>query len=238
MEKYLFVKPLLCRFAEERFLRQLFAWALRILAFVVAIAGLVSFFLDWKGIFELTGEAVIGGVFYQMFFLLTVYMVAHVMLIRAAQIGELPAGELPAAAISTVLLRAAGEVYALAAAGLGIGAGIFIWSAGKGAGRILSPLSSCFPFLQPGSGSFLAGGAVLFQGLSYGLALLLISYLLAELVSLLCRPGQRPASVAELGESLPSGTEEPSGQGDETGGAVPAKGKGCRPTCFGMDVDA
>ncbi len=190
MEKYLFAGPLLARLAEERFFLRLFSRSLQGLCGLLGLAALIEFFLAWKKIFNLPAEGMVGGILYQIAFVAVLYFVLHALLLAAAEVLSLEPKGRPAMSLASVLCRLAGEVYAFACAGLGLGAGLFTWFSGKGAAAVLKTPFTFLPFLKVGAGTFQAGALLIVLGLLAGLLALLVGRALAELFTLLNRAGR------------------------------------------------
>ena len=89
MEKLLFMKPLLEQISQGSFFRKIFAFLLKVLALVVLFLGIIVFIKAWKVILAMPTSGIIGGIIYQFFFIIAVYMVMHTLLIRACQINKL-----------------------------------------------------------------------------------------------------------------------------------------------------
>lgn len=184
MEKYLFAPLLTRKLAQGNSFRMLFARLLAVVAALITIAAVILFFLGWKEIFDMSSEAMVGGIVFQLTFALATYQAVHSTLVRVGEVKR--ESERPAPIIvSVVVLRLAGEIFGFASAALGIGGGIFVWFAGREAHLLLKKTAVLFPFLKAGSFSFFGGAALIVQGLGYGALALLFGYLLAELLLLL-----------------------------------------------------
>lgn len=184
MEKYLFAPLLARKLAEDNCFRMLFARLLAAAAAGLTIAAVLLFFLGWKEVFDMSSEAMVGGIAFQLIFALAAYQAVHSTLVRAGEVkreADRPAPITVAAAI----LRLSGEVFGFAATALGAGGGILVWFAGREAHTLLKITAVFFPFLKAGPASFFGGATLMVQGLGYGTLALLLGYLLAELLLLL-----------------------------------------------------
>ena len=65
------------------------AIVLRVVAALFVLFCLATFFKAGKLIFELPANGILGGVLFEIFFILAAYAVAHVLLIRARDIDNL-----------------------------------------------------------------------------------------------------------------------------------------------------
>ncbi len=92
-DTYLFMKPLLGKLGEGAFFCRLIAHALRATAALIVLFSLVTFFEAGKLIFQLPAQGILGRVLFELFFVLAIYAVVHVFLIRARDIEQIQAGE-------------------------------------------------------------------------------------------------------------------------------------------------
>jgi hypothetical protein len=164
MSKYLFAPQVLERLADRAFFRSFSARILKACAVIVALYAVIVFFLGWKELFELS------------------YLVVHAILLRARDVRTLDERIPPAVAVSAIVARLAGETYAFASSLLGIGGAVFVWFAGRGAGRLLEKADFALPFLKAAPASFEAGAALIIKGVLGGALALLLGFLLAELL--------------------------------------------------------
>jgi len=182
MEKYLFAPLLITKLARDDCFRMLFSRLLVVLATLITITSVILFFLGWKEIFDMSSEAMVGGIVFQLTFALAAYHAVHTTLVRAAEVKK-ESSRPASTAVAAVMLRLAGEVFGFAAATLGAGGGILVWFAGREAASLLNRVALLFPFLKAGPASFLGGATLLVQGLGYGMLALLFGYLLAGLLT-------------------------------------------------------
>src|SRR4030066_309912 len=127
MENYFFMRTVLNWLAEPRRLNRLLAITLRVLAALIVPASLVTFFKAGKVIFALPASGILGGVVFQIFFVLAVYAVVHGLFIRARNIDALPGGNYNMFPLGAVLLRAAGEAMAAVLSPGAGGGGGCVW---------------------------------------------------------------------------------------------------------------
>jgi len=185
MEKYLLAPFLIDKLGQNDSFRRFFAWLLRALAAIGALAALVVFFLGWKDLFEMSSTAMTGGILYQLSFVAAAYVAVHCTLLRATQVKESSSAMPAALCVATIVLKLAGETWGLASALLGSGGAVYVWFAGRDAQVLLERMGVFFPFLQAGPASFFSGAALIIQGILYGALALLLGYLSSELLQLL-----------------------------------------------------
>ena len=124
MKKYLFMRAVLTFVGEGRLFTVVLASVLRILAVLLILGALVAWLQLWKLVFDSHGTAILGGVLFQGFFVIGVYMVVHTLWIRAADIQVAHAPEFTVVPIVSVLLKMLGEIYACISLTVGVGGGI------------------------------------------------------------------------------------------------------------------
>lgn len=88
MEKYLLAPLLISKLGQDDGFRSFFSRLLRALAAFGAVAAFIVFFLGWKDLFEMSSEAMIGGILYQLTFAVAAYLAVHYTLLRAAEAKE------------------------------------------------------------------------------------------------------------------------------------------------------
>ena len=195
MDKYLLAPMLIDKLGQDDNFRNYFSRFLKMLAVIGAVAALIVFFLGWKELFDRSAEGMIGGIVYQLTFVVAAYLVVHCTLLRAEEVKKVMPGRSAALSVSVVVLRLLGEVWGAASALLGSGAAIYVWFAGREASVLLQKAAVFFPFLKASPASFVAGAALIFQGFLYGALALLFGYLLADLLMLLPAPSEARQTV-------------------------------------------
>jgi hypothetical protein len=183
MDRYFFVRPLLDLLSQARFFHRALAMVLRVSAGLLVLFSLTTFFQAGKLTFGLPANAILGGVLFEVCFILAVYAAVHVLLIRARDIETLEDGELYALRSLPVMLRMIGEAYACFVSLVGIGAGLFVWFTAMSQNKALSPfVRSLFPTMRVDA-SFMGGIEFMLTGVLISIAVLVASYILAEAVS-------------------------------------------------------
>lgn len=186
MKNFIFMEYLLELIRREDFFKRIAGIYLQIVAVTILIASVLGFVLGWKDIFDMQAAEMLGGIFFQLFFVVAMYMVLHAFLIRSKEIKNLPEGESSAVSISAIYIRLFGEAYASLTGVMAIGGGIFIWFGGGGvrtSNALFKALSHYFPFSTLRGESFVQGLTFMVRGALYAFLFLLASYLLAELIT-------------------------------------------------------
>ena len=181
MEKFLFMEAVLEKISQGQFFRKAFAITLQILAAVIAIAALVAWITVWKSISEFSAEAIVGIIIFQLLFVIAVYMVIHILLIRAGNINELPDSDYTVIPIVSITLKLLGEIYASFIAVISVAGGILSWFIGSGAFYMVKRPSLLIPSYGSGEG-FWGGLVFMAGGLFSAIVGLVIFYFLAESV--------------------------------------------------------
>ncbi|HJW81490.1 MAG TPA: hypothetical protein VJ396_04525 [Acidiferrobacterales bacterium] len=196
--------------AEPRHLNRLLAITLRVLAALIVPFSLVTFFKAGKVIFDLPASGILGGIVFQMFFVLAIYAVVHGLFIRARNIDALPGGEYNMFPLAALLVRAAGEAIAAFISLVAVGGGIYVWFTGKGVGTILNPPPKFLPLF--GDTTFMGGIEFMVGGVLSAILVVVITYLAVEGLQLLTEAaGRMQASRRTTSEpSEPSLPSEPS----------------------------
>lgn len=188
MENYFFMRPLLRLLGHGPFVYKTTSVLLRALSALVILGSLATFFNAGKLIFELpTTSAIFGGIVYQLFFIIAIYAVAHVLMLRAKDIEHMHAsvGDIYMLPLSAILLRMIGEAYAAFVTLLAIGGSIFVWFTGKTVASLLGPLTAFFPAMQ--EATFISGIQFMMSGFLLAVASFILSYMLAEIITLVSR---------------------------------------------------
>jgi hypothetical protein len=206
-QRYFFMGPLLERFAQPAFFCRLVAITLRVMAALIALLSLTIFFKVGKLTFELSPNRVLGGILFEVFFVLAVYAAVHAFLIRARDIETLKSEESYAIAVVVLLLKLTGEAYCAFVSLMAVGGGLFVWFTNQGLGNVLGTLVRV---LFPGIGddpSFVGGIEFMASGVLIGLGVLVFAYAASQALSLLIRAtrnGSQQSPSAELNQTYRS----------------------------------
>lgn len=199
MEKYLFMKPVLQLISQGYFFRKAFAMFLRALAVVTVIAGLVAWVMIWKAISGQSASQVLGIIIFQILFIIAIYMVVHVLLIRAEDIAELPDADYTVIPIVSVSLKLCGEVYACFMAVFSLAGGILIWFIGGDAFYFIRKATGFMPGFGHGS-DFLGGLIFIVGGWLVAFFVLVVFYFLAETVVVIADIAKNTKITREVAE--------------------------------------
>jgi hypothetical protein len=189
VDHYYFMKHLLDWLAKPGHFNRMMAVTMRVVGVMVVPFSLVSFFKAGKVIFDLPASEILGGILFQMFYVVAIYCVVHGFFIRAREIDALPGGEYNMFPLAAIMARVATETMAAFIALVSVGGGIFVWFTGKGIGAILDPLPGILPVF--GGTNFMGGIQFMAGGLLSAILLLVAGYLLAEGLGLIARAASR-----------------------------------------------
>ncbi len=181
MEKYFFMAGVLEKISQGQFFRKAYAVTLQILAGLIAIAALVAWITVWKSISGYSSEAIVGIIIFQILFVIAVYMVIHILLIRAGNINALPDSDYTVIPIVSITLKLIGEIYAAFITVISVAGGILSWFIGSGAFYMVKRPSLLIPSYGSGEG-FWGGLVFMAGGLFSAIVGLVIFYFLAESV--------------------------------------------------------
>jgi hypothetical protein len=199
------MRPLLALLAQGRFFCRGVAVILRVSAAMLVLFSLTTFFQAGKATFELPAQGIPGGALFEVFFVVAVYASVHVLLIRAKEIENLPGGELFAIPLGAILVRLLGEAYAAFVGLVAVGGGVFVWFTNQSIGKILNPVvRALFPVLRDDP-SFMGGIEFMIVGVLTGLAALIVSYVVAEILQVLARLSTREPAGRHLSNAAEHG---------------------------------
>lgn len=194
VEKFLFMRQLLNLLTQGRFFCRMISIVLRVGAALVVLFSFATVFQAGKIISDLPLSGIPGGVLFELFFIVAVYAAVHVLLIRAREVDQLPAGEFCALSLGAVLVRLLAEAYCAFVSLVAIGGGIFVWFTNLSLSKVLNPvIRALFPNMGDDK-SFLGGIQFMVVGILTGLTVLILSYVLSELLSLAARYAHRDAN--------------------------------------------
>ena len=197
--KLLFVRPLLLLMGQGKFFARVMAMAVRACAALVVLFSLTTFFQVGKLLFALPASGIPGAVIFELLFVIGIYAVVHVLLLRARDLEQLAVGEWYALPLAAVIMRMLGETYAAFVSLVAIGTGVFVWFTNMSVTRILNPtVRPLFPGMRDNP-SFMGGIEFMVSGALAGLAVLVLSYVLAEVFELLTRLAARANDIQKNG---------------------------------------
>ena len=185
MNRYFFMRPLLKQLESAAFVHRLVSITLRAVAALVILFSLVGFFKVGKVIFELPPSGILGGIFFQVCFILAIYSVVHAIIIRARDIENLDKEVHSVFPVLTLLIKLIGEAVAFFIALVAIGGGVYVWFTGRSVATIMNPLPVFLPSF--GDATFMGGIEFMVGGVLTAIASLIAMYALSETIGLLSR---------------------------------------------------
>ncbi len=228
MANIFFIKPFLTALQEGKSVRFGIFILLWIIAVAVIVGGAVQWIDFWNQVSGEDAAGVFGVILYQIIYVVLIYLVFQILVIRASDVlnAEAFESEFTVIPIMSVLARAFGEIAAVSFTMQGVGLLIFLWFAGAtpmGPGSEFFQGLILFTGLVVGTG-FKGGILALVYGIIFGFISIVLAYFTAEVIILGLKwyldikvvrrvaegyekPGTRtkePASTAE-----PSGTTSP-----------------------------
>jgi len=178
MSRYLFITPILRWLSEPANFNRIMAITFRAVAVLMIPLGLITFFKAGKTVFDLPASEILGGILFEMLYVVAIYGMVHVLYLRASDIDRLPAGKYNMFPLSALVIRAIGESYAAYLIGVSAGGAMYIWFTAKSIRSILDPLPTLVPMF--GGPNFIGGIQFLAGGVLTAIAVLGLCYLLAE----------------------------------------------------------
>jgi hypothetical protein len=167
--------------SSGRILNKAVAIILWVVMVITGLACLVGWIMAWAIIFRLRGSVILGGIIFQLFFVVMAYMLFHVFMIRAKDIWELPESEFVAVPIISILFRLIAELYASFVVPISIGGGIALWFDVDELSSLLRGTDELIPSFGSGTG-FVGGVFLMVSGIISALFVLVFFYFLAEMV--------------------------------------------------------
>ncbi len=225
MSPLTFFYPVLKALEDGQIIRKFATVLLQIVAGLVLLGGLLTLIGALKLSFELpTAEGTLGGILFCAILLAAIGAIAQILFFRArgiSQLGESPFTVIP---ILSIILRAAGEIWATLGVAVAIGGCVLIWLANFDPLRMLGTAGGLLPSLPAGE-SFLGGLALLLYFSVFGAVVLIVFYFLAESVVVL----------ADIARNVRLLVKAQGGPTDAEVRSQPASGPGC-PAC-GTEIE-
>ena len=190
MGNFFFIKPTLTALEEGRSVRFGIFILMWIIAIAIVVAGIVSWVDFWNHVSGQDASGVIGVILYQLVFLVLLYFLFQILVIRASDVLNVEAFEsdFTVIPVMSVLIRAVGELLAIYCLFQGIGWLIFAWFASAAPQIGLGAFDDLFIIVNIYSGSgFKEGIIALVKGIIWGFASIVVAYFLAEVISLCLR---------------------------------------------------
>lgn len=210
MNQYLFMRDVLRVVSEGLLFSRAFAYSLRVLAALLGAGALVAWVRLWKEVWRLDGTVFVGGMLFQLLYVIAAYMVIHTMWIRASTIAALGRSDFTVVPIVSICLRMVGEIYACISVAVGVGGGVFLLFGGYGSMAYQATRSipgmgwsrSLLPqILGSDTGSSFVAALLFAAGSALGaLVWLTLFYLAAELLVVQFSMARNLLAIRELAE--------------------------------------
>lgn len=173
------LEPVLKALDEGRVIRSWAATALRVVAVLAAVGGLVGAYRALKGLSE-SGQTG-AGVLLALLIVVAVAMLAQILWYRAGIVAGLPSSKFTVIPIFSQLLRCLGEIYASFAVVFGVGGMIFLWATKQNPLGMIGAFGMMLPHgFESGEASFIGGILFLIHMLIVGFLALVVCYAAAE----------------------------------------------------------
>lgn len=224
--------PVLKFVSEGRVFAKTTATVLRALAVLVALGGMAAWLWSWRFAFSLEGIAgawgttlaVAGGVVFLVTAFVAIYLVVHILWIRARQVAGLSHAEFTVIPITSVFLRTVGEAISAAVAVVGgVGVGLMTMLAGPPLG---GHMREGIPFLEGWQGNLLVGATVLTAGILAAIVVLALFYFIAEAMVVAVAIAKHGERTSRALESLAQDPDSPPADTDVRTGLVTRLGDG------------
>jgi hypothetical protein len=194
MNRYFFMRPVLDKLTEPAFFGSVIAVALRVVASLIGLLSLTVFFKAGKLTFDLPAEHAVGGVLFEVYFVLAVFATIQVLLIRASEIETPKMNDTYAISTVALMIKLLGEMYCVFVGLVAMGGGLFVWFTNQGLEHVLGPVIKVLMSELGGDPSFMGGIEFMAVGVFLGLAVLIGSYAASQALLLLVRPSSRTAA--------------------------------------------
>lgn len=199
MEKYFFMRPFLDLLGQNWFFCRAVSVMIKVSAALIVLFSFATFFQAGKLMFGLPPNRVLGGVLFEIFFVVAIYAVVHVLLIRARDIDRLVETRYYALSMATVLVKMVGEAYAGFVSLIAVGGGLFVWFTASKLERVLNPVvHSLFPAVHDDP-SFMGGIQFMLVGFVTAVVVLIVCYAVSEALGLVLRDSKSPTASSRPG---------------------------------------
>lgn len=189
MKLFAILEPFFHALSDGKLIRLTVAWVLRILAVLVALAGLF-WFIKFLGLAFRATESnmgtrsaglLIAGVLFALFGLVWGYVAAAIYVFRARSVSELGDSHFTVLSILSILFRLNGELMFVTFSLLGVGGCLFVWLTDFSPLSLMGGLGAELPFAESTGTGFLGGIELAIVFILLAFASIVVSYALAEL---------------------------------------------------------
>lgn len=196
IKSFLVVPAVREQIARADFFSKTGAWAVRVFAVLFLLGAIIGWVQLWKAVFELNGAGILGGILFQVCFVIGAYLALQVLWIGAGLLEAQRDEDFRVIPLLPIFLRMSGELYASVALSFGFAKGLLRLFVDHG--RLVENINSAIPgigwehaFLKQlfGGNEGVSGfvNAVLFMlgGVVSAVLWLAVFYLSAEFILLL-----------------------------------------------------
>jgi len=198
LDGFRFMKTVLDWLNVPRNIYRVMAVTLRVTAVLLVPFSLVAFFKAGKAIFDLPASGILGGIVFQILFVLAIYCVVQILFVRARDVDVLPAARYYMFPLVTILLRAAGEAASIFIACIALGGGVYVWFTARSISTVFNPPPNFLPLF--GDTTFMGGIEFIVGGLLSAIVLLIGAYLVAQAIGLVGELASRLDAQGDAGE--------------------------------------
>jgi hypothetical protein len=175
------LEPVLKKLENGRLVRSWVAIALRVIAILAVVGGLVAAYRVLKYLSQ--SGATGGGLLLGLVMVVAGAMMAQIVYYRAGAIARLPDSRFTVIPILSQMLRCAGEIYAAFATVFAIGGAVFVWITKQSPLDLIGSFSFVVPRAAGGTASVFVGGLLfLVYTLVAGFLALIFFYAAAEAI--------------------------------------------------------
>jgi hypothetical protein len=189
MRLFRFLDPIFDSLSSGNVIRITVAWAIRIMAVVLALIGFLWFIgfvtLGIKGsdtgFSSRSTEVLIGALVFSVFGLVFGYLTCGICLFRSKSVLKVDDGHFVVLPVFSILFRLLGEITATTYCLIGVGGCLLLWIADFNPLAQLERLGLAFPFTSLGLGGFFGGIEFAIFMILVGFAAIVFCYAIAEL---------------------------------------------------------
>ena len=217
LQRILFMGQAMRMASDGRLFNKVASITVRIAAALWVVGTLTMWVKFWKIVSDLEGVGVLGGVVFQLVFLVGVYMITHVLLYRSSEMARQPASDFTIIPLISIFFRMMGDLYASFIMIVGVCGSTAMLLISDGDAYAVRVLMGQVSGILPGAGVFLGpiggfgGGALLealllllFSAVMAFISLVLF-YFIAEFVLVLVDIARNIRVLRERGDSAGAG---------------------------------
>lgn len=182
--RYLFAESLIRYIEHGSLFSRVCSFLLRFCGFSVGLVAFIVWFRFWGDVVQLRNYSLVGGVLFQIVFLIGGYLMVHIFWIRATSVEKAGISDFTVIPICSILLKMYGELTACLIVGSGLGLGIMSLFGVTGESLANMPLlTQYYSLIYASSDNNVLGAlAIICAGIAVGFFWLVVCYLLSELL--------------------------------------------------------